>query len=340
VLAQPSTISVVVCTYTEQRWDDLVAAVASLQQQSRPPLEVVVVVDYNAALLARVQQQLTGVTAVANSQVRGLSGARNTGIACSRGALIAFLDDDAVAAPDWLARLEERYADPRVLGVGGTITPTWLQRQPSWFPAEFGWVVGCSYVGQPTQVAPVRNLIGCNMSFRREVFEQVGGFCSKIGRIGDRPVGGEETELCIRVQQHRPDALILYDPAAKVSQWVPASRGRWQYFRARCYAEGHSKAMVSHLVGMEPALATERSYVLRTLPLGVLRNTAAALIYGDGAGLSRAAAIVAGLAITVAGYTATAVGQRLPFRSRIPPPSSPSEQQTNMRETTLSRRSG
>ena len=49
---------------------------------------------------------------------------------------------------------------------------------------ELDWIVGCTYTGQPTEQAEVRNLMGCNMSFRREVFERVGGFAEEIGRIG------------------------------------------------------------------------------------------------------------------------------------------------------------
>jgi cellulose synthase/poly-beta-1,6-N-acetylglucosamine synthase-like glycosyltransferase len=112
------------------------------------------------------------------------------------------MDEDATAAPDWLERLTHGYDSDEVLGVGGTIDPLWLTGRPAWFPAEFDWVVGCTYRGLPETANRVRNLIGCNMSFRREVFQQVGGFRSGIGRIGLRPVGCEETELCIRLNQH------------------------------------------------------------------------------------------------------------------------------------------
>jgi glucosyl-dolichyl phosphate glucuronosyltransferase len=87
------------------------------------------------------------------------------------------------------------------------------------------------------------------MSFRREVFELVGGFTEWLGRLGARPLGCEETELAIRIRQRRPEARLLYDPAAVVHHHVPRQRARWRYFRSRCYAEGLSKAAVSRLVG-------------------------------------------------------------------------------------------
>src|SRR5439155_54307 len=81
--------------------------------------------------------------------------------------------------------------------------------RPTWHPPEFGWVVGCSYRGLPVEPAPVRNLIGCNMSMRRELFDAVGGFTHGIGRIGTIPLGCEETEWCIRVRQRFPELEFL-----------------------------------------------------------------------------------------------------------------------------------
>ena len=54
--------------------------------------------------------------------------------------------------------------------------PFWSANQPFWFPEEFNWVIGCTYRGMPTKNAPVRNLIGANMSVRKDVFTKVGGF--------------------------------------------------------------------------------------------------------------------------------------------------------------------
>jgi GT2 family glycosyltransferase len=300
-MATSLELSVIICAYSEQRWDDLVAAIASLRRQSIPPGEIIVVIDHNPALLARARAGFPDLSVLENSQRRGLSGARNSGVAAARGAIIAFLDDDAEAAPDWIAQLLAGYADPQVIGVGGAIVPLWQQPRPGWFPAEFDWVVGCTYRGTPTSAAPVRNLIGANMSFRREVFAVAGAFRGEIGRVGTHPVGCEETELCIRIRQRWPKHTLLYRPAARVLHHVPPARGRWSYFRARCYGEGISKALVRRFVGARDGLSSERSYTLRTLPRGVARGLADSA-GGDSQGLLRAAAIVAGLAITAMGF--------------------------------------
>jgi glucosyl-dolichyl phosphate glucuronosyltransferase len=305
----PADVSVVICAYTEDRWDDLVAAVASVQSQTAAPMETIVVIDHNDELLARVRAEIAGVVAIANTEPQGLSGARNSGLAAAGGAVIAFLDDDAVAAPDWLERLTAPYADPRVMGVGGPAEAAWDAGRPRSFPAEFDWVVGCTYRGLPEETSPIRNMIGANMSLRAEVFEAVGGFRVGMGRIGKRPLGCEETEMCIRIQQHWPESVMVYEPAARVRHRVPPSRARWAYFRSRCYAEGLSKALVARFAGAGDGLSSERSYATRTLPLGVLRGIADAL-RGDLAGLARATLIVAGLLVTTAGYVFGATAGR------------------------------
>ena len=296
-------IAVVICSYSPLRWPALVEAVESLRTQVQAPSEIVVVVDHNPDLLERASRELPDVIVVPNPNERGLSGARNAGVAVARGEVIAFIDDDAVADPEWTLGLAAGYAHHEsVIGVGGPIEPLWSAPPPQWFPDEFHWVVGCSYRGLPESRSPVRNLIGANMSFRREVFERVGQFRTGVGRVGTLPFGCEETEFCIRAGRERPGGTILFEPRARVRHRVDASRTSWRYFLARCYAEGHSKALVSELVGSSDALASERAYASRVLPLGVRRGVSDAFLRRDANGLGRSGAILLGLGVTAAGY--------------------------------------
>jgi len=303
--------TVVVCVYTEKRWDDIVAAVASVAAQDVPAAETLVIVDHNPALLSRAQQEFgpRGVRVLPNVHKQGLSGARNTAIAEASGDVVVFLDDDAAARPGWLAALLAPYSDPTVAAVGGVAHPRWPVNRPRVLPGaapydpnatgELDWIVGCTYTGQPERQSDVRNLMGCNMSFRREVFERVGGFAEDIGRIGKNPLGCEETELCIRARQAYQRAgekiRIVFEPAAVVDHRVSADRVEWAYLRRRSWAEGLSKAAVSELVGSEDALSTERSYVAKVLPTAVLRELKEGRV-------SSAAAVVTALACTTAGY--------------------------------------
>ena len=119
------TVSVVICTWTGARWHELLEAVESVGLQSHPSLETIVVVDHDPALLVRARAELPNVVVTPNVEARGLSGARNSGLRLAGGDVVAFLDDDAVAAPDWLRLLAREYEDEHVLGVGGSIEPVW-----------------------------------------------------------------------------------------------------------------------------------------------------------------------------------------------------------------------
>ncbi|MHB9862828.1 glycosyltransferase family 2 protein [Streptomyces sp. YIM S03343] len=299
-------ISVVICVYTEDRWEDILAAVDSVRSQSRAALETLLVVDHNRALLDRLAgefKERAGVRMLANAGPRGLSAGRNTGVAASYGEVIAFLDDDAVAERDWLRRFAEAYADPRVMAVGGRTMPVWAsRRRPHWFPEEFDWVVGCTYKGLPPGRVQVRNVLGGNASFRRTAFDAAGGFATGIGRDGDRrPLGCEETELCIRLTRARPDAVLLIDDRAVIHHRVPEAREHFRYFRTRTYAEGLSKALVARSVGTAKGLESERRYTTRVLPAGVARGLRDAALARPG-GAGRAAAIVAGVLSAAGGY--------------------------------------
>ncbi|MGP2437443.1 glycosyltransferase family 2 protein [Streptomyces sp. JW3] len=307
-------ISVVVCAYTEDRWEDILAAVASVRAQSRPALETLLVVDHNTALqdrLGKEYKETDDVRVLANAGPRGLSAGRNTGIAAARGEVIAFLDDDAVAERDWLLHFAGAYDDPRVMAVGGRTVPVWASgRRPVWFPEEFDWVVGCTYRGLPPGRVRVRNVLGGNASFRRAAFDAAGGFATGIGRDGDkRPLGCEETELCIRLSRARPDAVLLIDDRAVIHHRVPAPREHFGYFRTRAWAEGLSKALVARSVGTEKGLESERRYASRVLPAGVARGLRDAVLARPG-GAGRAGAIVAGVLTAAGGYLVGSVRAR------------------------------
>jgi glucosyl-dolichyl phosphate glucuronosyltransferase len=306
VATEPITASVVICAYTLKRWADMTAAVASVRAQTIPASDIVVVIDHNEELLERALVAFPDAIVVPNGGKPGLSGARNTGVERATGDVVFFLDDDARAQPDWLERMIAHFADPTVQGVGSAALPRWPEEgtgRPGWFPPEFDWIIGCSYIGLPTSVAPVRNPIGAGMSIRRSAFATVGGFSDGLGRVGSIPLGCEETEFGIRLRRDVADAVILYEPAAVVLHTVTPERTTWRYYRRRCFAEGISKAVVARRVGQESALEAEKTYVRRVLPRAVRRDLRSPHTW------ARAAMVLVGVLVTVAGYGRGAVAR-------------------------------
>lgn len=305
------SISVILCAYTLDRWDDISEAIASLQRQTRPPDEILLVVDHNPELLARAAEGFPGVKVAANRQARGLSGGRNTGLELARGDLIVFFDDDAVAREDWIERLQRRCGGEDVLGVTNPVHPIWVGTRPGWFPDEFLWVVGCTFPGAEVLAGgEVRNLLGGSMMLRRDVFDAVGGFNAGLGRkeANANLLSCEETELCIRAKAAFPEGRFLSDASAVIWHKVGASRLTVRYFCRRTYAEGLSKARVAALATRPGPLGTERGYVFRVLGRSVLRNLGAGLVGLDRHALARAGVTVLGLACASLGFVR---GQRM-----------------------------
>lgn len=266
------TVSVIICAYTQLRWEEMIASIASAVRQPEAT-EVIVVIDHEPELLRRTRRAWNGLTVVPNRFRQGLSGARNTGLALATGEVVAFLDDDAVADGEWLRQLIAPFDRSDVVAVGGRALPVWPNRRaPSVLPAELWWIVGCSYRGLPEARAEVRNVMGCTMALRRDPLLAIGGFNTDTGRVGAHPLGAEETEACIRLRVADPDSRVVYEPASVVRHTVTHDRTTMRYLRRRSFFEGISKAALSKSLGAGDALSTERGYTVRVLPGAALRE--------------------------------------------------------------------
>lgn len=305
------SVSVVVCAYTLDRWDQLVLAMDSLSSQT-PSHETILVVDHNEELLERARSRWPDSIVLSNTARRGLSGGRNTALQVATGEVVAFLDDDAAAEPGWLEGLVTPFADEAVVAVGGSASPIWPGEAPAVLPEELLWIVGCSYRGLP-DAGPIRNVMGCSMAFRREPLLAIGGFNPDTGRVGALPIGCEETEACILLRQVDPTRSILYAPSANVRHHVSANRVRLAYVAHRSWCEGLSKAGIARTVGRQDALAAESAYATRVLPAGVWRE-----LRRGRAGLVPAFAIALSLGLAGFGYVWGSFAAVRPGAARSP----------------------
>lgn len=290
-------MSIVVCTYTEARLDDLERCLEGVAGQTRPADQVLVVVDHCEPL----EQRLAGrtETVIANEGRRGLSAARNTGLTHATGSIVVFLDDDASPAPTWLEELVAPFADPTVVAVGGRIEPGWPTDRPWWFPNHLDWTVGCSIPSMPEAGGDIRNVFGASAAFRRDPLRLVGGFTEALGRTGADAAGCEETDVCIRLRAGRPGDRVVYAPDSVVVHRVTDDRATVAYVLRRCLAEGRSKAVLSARVGSQDAMSVERSYVLM-MAAAVGRDVAGSVRRPRR--LGRAAVLTAGTAAAAIGY--------------------------------------
>jgi glycosyltransferase involved in cell wall biosynthesis len=296
------TVSVIICCYTMERIQDIRAAVASVQGQTQPPEEIILAVDNNRALYETLKTEFTGsVRVVLNDSAYGLSATRNAGVAAAQGELVAFLDDDAEAERDWLARLVAPFADPTVYATGGRAVLRWPQGRPAWFPDVLDWVVGGSFTWLPLRTQEVSNPHGHNMCFRRGAIATVGMFNTALGRRGNRGQAGEERELCLRLVHCFPEAKIIYEPAAVVYHKVPLERVRWSYLIKRSYQEGVCKALIHHIARpyKRDPLSSEKRYLryllFRAIPSRLRRFWRLEV-------LAQIAAILLCIAATATGY--------------------------------------
>ncbi|MGE2835270.1 glycosyltransferase family 2 protein [Mycobacterium sp. SMC-4] len=284
-----------ICCYTQARRRMLANGATAALAQLNPADELILVVDGNEELRGDLEASYGArATVLANAQTRGLSGARNTGLHAATGSVVVFLDDDAVLRPGALEAVRQAMIDPEVSALGGAVEPAWHDGcEPTWFPPEFGWVIGCDYRGLPPDGSPIRNPIGAAMAVRRTDLVSIGGFSDRLGRVGTLPTGCEETLMGIELTSRDPGRRIVRKTDFAVSHAVPQDRTTVAYFVRRCFHEGRSKAILSRLCGASSALASERTYATRILPRGLWHGRRRP---------ARVSALATGLLVTAVGY--------------------------------------
>jgi len=194
-------VSVVVCTYNGGRW--LPGCLEALARVEYPDFEVIVVDDGSSDRSAEIAAGYD-VQVVHSQENGGLSSARNLGLEAATGQIVAYLDDDARAESPWLKHLALAFEKGDYAAVGGPNVP----------PPNDGFVADCvaRAPGGPVHVLATdevaEHIPGCNMAFRRECLEAIGGFDQRYR------IAGDDVDICWRLQ--RLGLVIGFTPGAAV----------------------------------------------------------------------------------------------------------------------------
>lgn len=231
-------LSVVVATY--DRYDVLPDAIRSLRRQALPQghLEIIVVDNSpdqrQAAAVAARYAGIPGLNYILEP-TPGLSNARNVGAAAARADLVAFIDDDAIADAGWAAEIVSGFARFENAGiVGGRILPRWVTPKPGWLPdALTSHLSIVDWGGEPRELEVDKWVAGCNMAFRKEVLDAVGGFSRALGRIGSGLSLLSNDETAVAEKIHARGYGTVYLPAATVDHVIDPARLQRQWFRRR-----------------------------------------------------------------------------------------------------------
>lgn len=215
---------------------------------------------------------------------QGKSHAVNAALACARGEVIAFTDDDVLPSPEWLEALVRGFGDPAIDFVAGRILPRWEAPPPSWLSPALHGVLAIADNGSKERRIDVNEdevmPIGANMAVRRRVIALVGGLRADLGKLEGTLRTGEDHEFFLRMLHAGFEGR--YAPDAVVRHWVPRSRLTRAYFRKWLHQNGRDVAK------LEAAYAPRASrlfgvprYLWRQAALDLAAALRAAIV-GDG----------------------------------------------------------
>jgi glucosyl-dolichyl phosphate glucuronosyltransferase len=184
----------------------------------------------------------------------GISAARNAGLHAARTPYVAFIDDDAIPAPDWLACILRALVDtdPPPAVLGGRILPHWEQPLPAWWPPSLRGVLSIiEHEGQgeyrTSALPPGLEPYAANMVVHVASALAVGGFGQAIGRYGNALLSDEEVQLAWTLQN--AGHAIRYDSRIVVRHQIQANRLNVPWLLSRLYWQGASTVLTRRLTG-------------------------------------------------------------------------------------------
>jgi GT2 family glycosyltransferase len=270
------TLSVDVVVATYNRPDNVRVCLEHLARQTRRPDDIVVVDSSPHRLTADVVADFADVRYVRNDAGPGtLATSRAIGVAETRSDIIAFVDDDAYAEPDWLENIVARYADPTVGAVGGRASNGRPGEELEGHDAvgqllPDGTLSG-NFAADTGRDLDVDHVLGANMSVRRTALAEIGGIVDLYPGTCLR----EESDIMLRLG--RAGHRIVYTPAALVEHVAaPYTKGARFDVRYTYYSHRNHVVLLSHAFGMgAPVLRRYYGTALRGVGTDVARGLGA-----------------------------------------------------------------
>jgi glucosyl-dolichyl phosphate glucuronosyltransferase len=241
-------ISAVICTFNRSSY--LRKAIQSLIDQTLVESEYEILVvdncstDNTQQMVSEEFGTVENLHYIYESKI-GLSTARNTGWKAAKGKYIAYLDDDAIAAPHWLETLiyDFDHVTPQPACIGGKIDPIWEAERPKWLPDKLlPYLTILDWSNEPSMIDESKYIAGANMAFTEQALALVNGFQTKFGRKGKKLLSNEE--LVLQNQLRKYGFNIYYDPKAMVRHHIVIDRLHQQWFVKRTYWQGVSRAFL------------------------------------------------------------------------------------------------
>lgn len=242
-------VSVVMCTYSMDRCEVFCDAIESILSQTYSQIELILVIDGNDTVYNCVNSDYDDIDNIKlhlNSKNRGISFSRTKGAELASGDIVAFIDDDGRAEPDWVEQLVSTYQETNALAVAGPVIPNWVSEEPPFFPAEFYWLVGCTERGFAEDGDEIRNGYGSNISYRRDIFLEIGGYDVNTGRKGDAHIQAHEAPVGIKLLE-KYDRGMIYNEDAVVHHTLFDYRGQFTWLLFRSFWQGYSKRVMDVL---------------------------------------------------------------------------------------------
>ena len=251
-------MEVTVCICTRDRPAYLQDCLRGLQRQTVGDAFEILVVDSashpeNAARLRCIIADVPRARLVRVEQP-GISLARNVGAQATRSSYIAYIDDDAIPAPDWIERITAAIAesDPAPALIGGRIMPRWEAPLPSWWPRQLrGTLSIIDHEGQGEYRTPALPAglepYGANIVVHVPTLLAIGGFGQDSGRDGKALLSDEEVQVAWRLQAGGRSAR--YDSRIVVEHQIQASRLTPAWLLSRLYWQGVSTVRTRRQLG-------------------------------------------------------------------------------------------